>query len=444
MSDTTEGGMLSPKPLSAEQRRWRWQVLGSTYIGYCGYYLTRKVFTICKVTIAADFGVELSDMAHIWTAFLLAYMLGQFINSFLGRKWGPRVLLLGGLGTSIVFNVVFGFTNSYYTFLVFMFFNGLVQATGWPGVVGGVAQWLRPHERGTIMGFWSTSYLIGNLVVKSMGAFLLGHFGWRHSFLGCTLFTVFIWLLLYLWQRNKPEDVGLDSIVDEESDELRSVQASNAEEVTFMQYLKVATNPVILTMGVSYFCIKFLRYALDSWLPAFLDYQGMTAAHAGYASSIFDLAGFAGAVIAGLALDRIFRGNWAALCFVAGIGMVLGYVVVLTFQESALGQALSFGVVGFMIYGPDTLLCGAASVQVAGERNAVAVAGLVNGIGSIGPVVQEQVIGWLVKGDAEDVLTGMRQTNLLGLYMSIAFVVLMTIVLWRVGIGNRRHREQAD
>src|SRR5205085_11242132 len=113
--------------------------------------------------------------------FLFAYMLCMFINGFLGRRWGPRVLLLGGLGFSIVFNVMFGFANSFSTFLVFMFFNGLVQASGWPGSVGAVAQWLRPAERGMIMGVWSTNYMIGNMLVKSLGGFLLGNYGWRWS-----------------------------------------------------------------------------------------------------------------------------------------------------------------------------------------------------------------------------------------------------------------------
>jgi len=100
-----------------------------------GYYLTRKVFSIAKPSIAATFLTDLQDIAHIWTAYLVAYVFGQFISSFVGRGWGPRVLLLGGLGLSIVFNVVFGFTNSYPTFLVFMFFNGLVESSGWAGSV---------------------------------------------------------------------------------------------------------------------------------------------------------------------------------------------------------------------------------------------------------------------------------------------------------------------
>jgi len=423
--------------LSSGQVTWRWRILVASYLAYGGFYLTRKAFTICKTTIAKDLNWELGDTAHIWTAYLVAYMLGMFINSFIGRRWGPRVLLLGGLGLSIAFNVVFGFANSFATFLVFMFFNGLVQAGGWPGSVGAVSQWLRPSERGTIMGVWSTNYLFGNMLVKSLGGFLLGSYGWRWSFWGCTLLSFAVWWIIYFWQRNRPQDVGLQAIVDAESTESRAVQASQADHVTFRQYAQLAMNPIILAMGASYFCIKFLRYALDSWLPAFLNIQGLDVARASYYSQVFDFAGVGGVILAGWALDRWFRGNWAAVGACMASGVIVGYVAVIQLGGSPIAVALCFGLVGFMLYGPDTLLCGAASVQVAGEKNAVAVAGLVNGIGSIGPIVQEQVIGWLVRGHVQE---GMRNTNRLALAMSILMALLLAAIAWHLHVIDRKRQ----
>ena len=131
---------IEDQPLNFDQRVWRWKVLTSTYFAYAGFYLVRKVFPLCKTTLADEYGIGFDGVANIWTAYLFGYMVGQFINSFIGRKWGPRALLLGGLGISIVINVIFGFANSYSTFLVFMLFNGLVQAAGWPGSVGGVGE----------------------------------------------------------------------------------------------------------------------------------------------------------------------------------------------------------------------------------------------------------------------------------------------------------------
>ncbi|MCF6286730.1 MAG: MFS transporter [Candidatus Hydrogenedentes bacterium] len=256
------------KPLSRSQNFWRFKILFSTYFAYAGFYLVRKVFGSAKPVLLdaeGDYGFGVHDVAYIWTAYLFAYMIGQFVNSFVGRKFGPRSLLLGGLGISIAINVIFGFANSISTFMVFMFFNGLVQAAGWPGVVGGVAEWLRKPERGTIMGVWSTSYLVGNIVVKGIAGYLLANAGVPYAFWGCTLVAFAIWWIIYFWQRNKPEDVGLEPIVEHgEGDEDNAVQASTAETVTFRDYLKIVANPIVPLMGICYFCIKFLSINFTS------------------------------------------------------------------------------------------------------------------------------------------------------------------------------------
>ena len=107
-------------------------------------------------------------------------------------------------------------------------------------------------------------------------------------------------------------------------------------------------NPIIPLMGASYFCIKFLRYALDSWLPTFLDLQGMDVGRAAYYSTIFDWAGFAGVLIAGFALDRVFKGRWDRVCLVMGVGVVIGYLCVVRFGANPYALAFTFGLVGFM------------------------------------------------------------------------------------------------
>ncbi|PYI87697.1 MAG: hypothetical protein DME26_05315, partial [Verrucomicrobia bacterium] len=311
-----------------------------------------------------------------------------------------------------------GFANSFATFLVFMFFNGLVQASGWPGSVGAVAQWLRPAERGTIMGVWSTNYLFGNMLIKSLGGYLLGATGWRWSFWGCTLLSFGVWWLVFFWQRTRPQDVGLEPIIDEQSTETRAVLASEADRVTLKQYAALAANPIILAM-----------------LPAFLNIQGLPVAQASYYSQVFDFAGVGGVFLAGWALDRWFKGNWAAVGACMGLGVIAGYVAVIRFGGSRVALAFWFGLVGFMLYGPDTLLCGAASVQVAGEKNAVAVAGLVNGMGSGGSIVQEQVIGWLVRGHVQE---GMRNTNLLALSVSVVMALLLAVIAWHFSNHDNR------
>ncbi|MBW7938471.1 MAG: hypothetical protein H3C63_06560, partial [Candidatus Omnitrophica bacterium] len=77
MSKPTSSPAVELRPLSPEQSAWRWKILIATYCAYAGYYLTRKAFTICKNTIAVEFNWDLQDVAHIWTAYLVAYLIGQ-------------------------------------------------------------------------------------------------------------------------------------------------------------------------------------------------------------------------------------------------------------------------------------------------------------------------------------------------------------------------------
>lgn len=431
--------------LTPEQKWWRMKVLISTYLAYVGYYFCRKVYGLIKTSLHEDFGWEYDAIGAIWTYFLVAYMIGQFTNGYIGRRFGPRVLLVGGLGVSIVCNVVFGLNSNYWVFAAIMFVNGLVQATGWPGAVGGVSHWIRPFERGRVMGIWGTSFIVGNLIVKWVGSLLLGvHVlglaPWRVSYFGCTAIGLSIWLLVVLWQRDKPEDIGLEPIVDVAKDAPgRAIRASNAVHATFEDYLKLAMNPLILAMGLGYFNLKFLRYALDSWLPTFLNLQGLTKTEAGIYSTLFDLGGILPAMLAGYILDRYFRGNWARLCLYSGFGLMGGYVCVLIFEANPIMVAISFGLVGFMLYGPDSMLCGAASVAVAGERNAVAVAGIINGIGSCGAILQEVVIGKLLASN-DDKMAQIHQANLLAFTMSVFFFLMMLVVMWRVKKAHSNNR----
>jgi len=423
--------------LTRDQRVWQMKILFSTFVAYAGYYLVRKGWSSVKAPVQDEFGWTSTELANIWTGYLVAYMIGQFVSSFLGRKVGPRVLLLGGLALSMACNIVFGLADSYWTFLVFMIFNGFFQASGWPGVVGGVAHWLRPEQRGSIMGVWSCNYAIGNIWVKWAAGLVLGGGGtvyalygyefvrWRMVFFFLTAMTAIVWLLILYWQRDKPEDVGLDPIIKPyEEEKEAAVHAAMRERITLADYLRLAFSPLILIMGASYFCVKFLRYALDSWAPMFFSLQDVGHDYANYYASIFDIAGLAGAILAGIFLDKIFRGNWALLCMLLAIACLTSFYLVGAYGKTPFTIALLYGLVGFTLYGPDTIICGAAAVAVAGERNALAVAGIVNGIGSLGPVVQEQVIGYLIRNDTKQ---GMYDVNALFMALSALFVGLMAV-----------------
>ncbi len=54
--------------------------------------------------------------------------------------------------------------------------------------------------------------------------------------------------------------------------------------------------------------------------------------------------------------------------------------------------AIALAPVGFMLFGPDSLMTGAAAMDVGSKRVALAAAGIINGMGACGSVAQEFVV----------------------------------------------------
>src|SRR5262245_12307779 len=86
--------------------RARREVLLATWFSYAGFYMTRKVFGIVKAPLKARLGVDDLGVSHIWTAFLVTYMLGQFVAAGMGRRFTSRQALIGGMSVAVVSNLV--------------------------------------------------------------------------------------------------------------------------------------------------------------------------------------------------------------------------------------------------------------------------------------------------------------------------------------------------
>jgi len=376
----------SEQMLSPEMKSWRVRIFASTWLCYAGFYFCRKPFYIVKSDLGEAYGWDASALAMIGTVYLVAYTLGQFAAAWSGNRFGARNLLIAGMSTSIACGVVFGLSNSLGTFMGFMALNGFAQATGWAGTVGTMGNWFRRHERGTVMGFWATCYQWGGVAANGLAAWALGALGFQYSFFAGSLVLLAVLLFFLVNQRNRPEDVGLELRDDDEDHEAADSDAGWSRSVI----------TTVLLIGVFYFFVKFIRYSLWSWVPFLLKRNyGMDSSEAGYLSTVFDLAGIGGVIAAGFVSDRFFEGRRAKVSFSLLLAMVASTVVLYTVGQQALVLfTVSLGLIGFSLYGPDALMTGAAAQDIGGRRATLA-AGIINGMGSIGSVAQELVIGGL-------------------------------------------------
>jgi OPA family glycerol-3-phosphate transporter-like MFS transporter len=205
-----------------------------------------------------------------------------------------------------------------------------------------------------------------------------------------------IWILFFLFQRDRPSDVGQSDLVEEVEIEVTADEAEQYADDSGPMPRKVLMS--IIWMGSVYFVFKFLRYALDSWSPlALVELFDLSEANAGYISTAFDWVGFVGVLFAGWASDKFFKGRRTQVILGMTVGMLLAFMFLGFFGTQSVWMfGIGLSLCGFMLMGPDSLLSGVGAIDVGGRRRAVMAAGIINGLGSIGPVFQEELIGYLL------------------------------------------------
>lgn len=393
--------MSASAPLDPRLRAWRWRVFSATWLAYFGYYFCRKPFYIAKSDLMEAHHWSSQDLGNIGAVYLITYAIGQFIAGWSSNRWGARVVLLCGMTVTLAVNAAFGITDSKATFALLMGLNGLVQATGWSSCVGTMGQWFHRGERASVMGPWATNFQLGSIMAGLFSAWLLGRAGYQWSFFGGSLVMLVVLAFFAFNQRNRPEDLGLPPVKDP-----RETPAEAAEAASTDDSMARAVWLNIGLVGIFYFFAKLIRYALWSWVPLMLNqHYGMSKADAGYLSTVFDAAGFAGTFAAGFLADRLFRGSLASLSFVfiAAMTASMGFLYVGGTASLAL-FGIGLALVGFFLYGPDALMTGAGAVNVGSPRHAAKAAGFISGIGSLGPIIQELVLPrYMGSGDVTQV-----------------------------------------
>lgn len=374
--------------------RWRWQIFAVTWLAYAGFYLTRKSFAVAKIGIGpgTEIGLTQPQMAWIDGAFLVAYAAGQFLWGMAGDKLGTRKVILAGMLCSVATAMAMGLASLATAFAVLFFIQGLAQSTGWAPLAKNIGNFFSRRERGTAMGLWCTNYAVGGLVASIYAGYVGQLFGWRYAFFIPAATLLLIWFLFLIFQRNRPEDVGLAPIevYHEEPQPILKPGDVPAQEPegSWKVILQVLQNPVVILLGAVYFCLKPARYAILFWGPKYInDLLGTGMAASGFLSAMFELAGPFSVLVAGIVSDKLFgsrRMPVSIICLLL-LAVLLFCLDFLPHTRGMLGGSLFL--IGLLTYAPDSLISGTATIDFGTKKGASTASGLVNGCGSLGAIV---------------------------------------------------------
>ncbi|MFH1738396.1 MAG: MFS transporter [bacterium] len=408
--------------VTPEHRWWRYRIFVLTWVGYASFYLCRKNFAIAKNPLS-ELGFDNLDLAWIWTLFLLMYALFQFVSGYLGDIRGPRFMVGTGMLIVVLTNLLAGFYASLLFLCILMAINGIAQTTGWPNCVKCMGSWFVIRERGRVMGWYCTCYAAGGVIaalyatrlyeiyrdhlLTSAGEEAARLSAWKIIFIGPALTLLVIAVIFILFVRNRPTDAGLKELDEFEGLENRvgsnsasDVLSEKEEKAAFRDALReVLRNRTVWTFCAVYFCMKFIRYGMLSWLPRYASQElNYNFSEAGYLSVGFEIAGPLGVLFCGYVSDWVFKSRRGPVCTI-GLALLTLFCL-LESQIAYWGMGwyfLGLCLIGFTVFGPDALIVGAAAQDFGGKRATGTCTGLINGVGSLGAVLQEILIGWATK-----------------------------------------------
>jgi sugar phosphate permease len=401
--------MAAPPPAPAS---WLGRVFAASWLSYFSYYFTRMPFKATKTSLQAEHDLSKADLNVIETAYNVAYCLGQVINGFLADWLGPRRWVSIGMLLSATMVFTFQMADSITGTVLGVYtlvwgINGFAQSTGWPGNSKVMASWFSTNRRGEVMGLWSTCYQAGGLLATLVAARLLDAFGWRGVYVGMALWVAVVAVAFYVLVRDRPSSVGYD---DPEAVALD--KAERAERLA-AEWPRVLRTPMVWSMAAAYFCCKLIRYSFLFWLPFYLETAlGYTKVQSLDTSIFFELGGLILVIVAGLLADRVFARRRVATAFgflVLLIGALFLYREI--GDDGRLQTILGLMAIGGTLFAADSLISGAVAQDLGGPHAAALASGLINGVGSIGQVLQGFLLvyitdhyGWLTLFDVFAVL----------------------------------------
>ncbi|XP_033505981.1 glucose-6-phosphate exchanger SLC37A2 [Epinephelus lanceolatus] len=430
---------------------YRGFILFLTFLFYTAYHLSRKPISIVKselhrncssVIRPADLNITNNETWCDWApfdqdnyqtlfgvldnSFLVAYAIGMFFSGIFGERLPLRYYLSFGMLTSGLFTCLFGLgyywgihSLGYYAFIQVM--NGLMQTTGWPAVVACVGNWFGKGKRGFIMGVWNSHTSVGNI----LGSLIAGAFvstAWGMSFIVPGLIIASTGILCFFFLVEKPEDVNCtppQHHSGQENGETEPVVHNpshidktdngaitrepvepieeHTEAISFCGALSI---PGVVEFSLCLLFAKLVSYTFLYWLPLYIsNIAHFQAKEAGDLSTLFDVGGIVGGILAGLVSD--YTGGRATTCCVmllAAGPMLFLYNYI---GQRSMGTTVAMLLVcGGLVNGPYALITTAVSADLGtheclrGNSRALStVTAIIDGTGSVGAAVGPLLAG---------------------------------------------------
>lgn len=409
----------------AKYKKLRWQVFIGIFIGYAGFYLVRKNFSMA-IPMLAPFGFEKGELGIVLSMNAIAYGFSKFVMASISdRSNAQRFLPLGLVCTAIsmLFMIVpvqwLGAEHKGAAIALMAVLNFLVgwfNGMGWPPCGRVMTHWFSIKERGTWMSFWNCAHNVGGALVGPMAVYGAMWFGsWFYGantdyyfLIGTYAFpaavAVLVAVLAYLLIRDTPQSCGLQSIEEWSGHAAKNYSKADEKALSVSEIFKtVLSNKLLWYIAFANAFVYMVRYGCLDWAPTILKEQGVDLKDAGWAYFAYEMAAIPGTIFCGWLSDKVFQGRRALPTIIFMALVAVAIVVYWQFFNNFTVVICCLIAIGFLIYGP-VMLIGVQALDLAPKNAAGTAAGLTGFMGYVlgTAILANVVIGYVAENAGWD------------------------------------------
>ena len=279
----------------------RWTIFGVMALTYFLVYFHRVSPAVLATDLQGSFGVGLTAVALLSSAYFYAYMVMQLPCGVLTDRWGPRRTVCAFTALSALGALVTALASSFEMVVAGRVMIGLGVAMVYVPTLKVLSSWFRKDEFSTMTGVLLMIGNAGGLAAAGPLAAMSDQVGWRQVFLVLAVLTAVLTWSMWLLVRDRPQDVGLPAV--ERTEEEDRIPMGSALRQVFSSGIRFW--PFAIIFFFMYGSLMVYQGLMGG--PYFRDVLGWDKAEYGFSLTFVGLGMIAGCPVSGYLSDRVLR-----------------------------------------------------------------------------------------------------------------------------------------
>lgn len=381
---------------------------GQTYVRYgvlfflCTLALVLYIDRVCigqaEKSIREDLGLTKEHMGWIFNAFMIAYCVLEVPTGHWGDRFGSRKVITRIVVWWSAFTALTGLAFGFWPLMAIRFLFGAGEAGAFPNAARVVTRWFPMNERGIARGAITTTSQIGGAIAPPVAAFLIGAVDWRLTFVIFGALGVVWAVFFYRWFRDEPTEHP--GVSPSELKRIGKPEHHEEDEHHAIPWGQVVLSPNVWLMGLIQMVGATLFYMLFQWYPTYLkEARELSEQTSGWFTMIALSGGAVGCLSGGFLSDQINRRTserrWTRrLTGSIMLGLAATSLWCVRYVEHPLAASLLCASGLFCLQVSIPTWWGVVA-EISG-RHGAAMFGLMNGMGGLGVLVLNALVGRVV------------------------------------------------